>query len=144
MQGMETTQTTTHYEWREQVDGRLLTPCSDPRVHETPFDFIFDTVDEAINALEELSAPYDPNTWVLVHCAQTVVDMTAEMPALLKIETDTNLRNAYDAGGATGVWEWVKENHPEWSVGFCPSCDDHVYIQPDDKIGYCSVCWEVL
>lgn len=144
MQGMETTQTTTHYEWRERVDGRLLTPCSDPRIHETPFDYLFDTVDEAIAALGELYAPYDSATWVLVHCTETIVDMTAEMPVLLKMETDAAIRNVYETNGKSGVWEWVKENRPEWSVGYCPACEDHVYAQPEDGYDCCSVCWEVL
>lgn len=63
-----------YYQWREKVkvDGqtRLLCPCSDPTVYEAPFDFVFDTKQQAIDFIYSwgyAEESYDPETWVLVH-----------------------------------------------------------------------------
>ena len=57
---------TSHFVWREQteVDGvlRLLVPWSDPMVYEHPFDYLFDSEEEARERKEEIAPEED---WVL-------------------------------------------------------------------------------
>jgi hypothetical protein len=79
------------FTWKEprQVDGRvrLLTPWSDPAEHETPFDLLFETAEEAKAAREEHGAQDEP--WVLVRLTLEELDEgdqpitpTAATPAL--------------------------------------------------------------
>lgn len=57
------------YVWKtySKVEGeetpRLLTPWSNPRVHEHPFDYVFDSEDEAVEFKQE-HAP-DEEDWIL-------------------------------------------------------------------------------
>lgn len=122
---MEITETTTiHYEWKERVDGELRVPCSDPMVHETPFDFQFDSVESAIDAIEEWSMPYDPETWVLVTVTTQVVNLDANEQMLLA------------------------------RVALCPACGrlpadpdcvvEWVGAVDSERTAWCSNCWQAL
>ena len=58
-----------HYAWKEyaiakgESEPRFLTPWSDPHVHEFPFAYISDTIEEAIALKRELGA--ENEDWVL-------------------------------------------------------------------------------
>jgi len=67
-----------YYTWKElaivegELSPRLLTPWADPMKHEHPFDYLFDTRDQAFEALETYDAKVEAEQsgWVL--CKITV------------------------------------------------------------------------
>lgn len=68
-----------YYAWKLPVDEEgvreLYTPWADPRLYEYPFDFMFDSPEDAVKGLEEWGA-YDEakaDGWVLVRCEQVEV-----------------------------------------------------------------------
>lgn len=71
------------YTWKQYlvVDGetapRFITPRSDPHLYEMPFDLIFNTPEEAVQALTDWEVPEDESElWFLVkmtlECAQLI------------------------------------------------------------------------
>lgn len=64
-----------HYSWREVIEDEWLVPMADPKVWEYPFDYIFQTVEDAVVGLEDFNAEYDPETWILVEVLLTKVEI---------------------------------------------------------------------
>jgi len=68
-----------HYVWKEfakveaEDQPRLLTPWADPMVHEDPFDYLFDSVEAALEAKREYGAVDED--WVLCEQMLTPVDL---------------------------------------------------------------------
>jgi predicted nucleotidyltransferase len=58
------------YAWKEIDEGLPVTPRSDPKVYEHPFDLLFSDRDEAIKALRELVEMEECKDWVL--CKRTL------------------------------------------------------------------------
>lgn len=86
----------TYYQWKEQGElGELFTPHGDPHEYEYPFDYLFDSVEDAYAALEDLGIveqyfdemeldedmrvvnlpeKWHPEGWVLVKTVSEVVE----------------------------------------------------------------------
>lgn len=62
-----------YYTWMERVDENLFTPQSDSRLYETPFDYCFDSIEDAVSAINELGADYNER-WVLTYVTVRVLD----------------------------------------------------------------------
>jgi len=43
----------------------------------------------------------------------------------------------YEQGGQYAVYDYVNENHPDWTWSPCEPCEDET---PDDPDGDCAVC----
>lgn len=63
----------TYYTWKEfktpegENEPRFLTPWADPMMFETPFDYLFDTVGQAKQALIDFVVdPEESDEWTLV------------------------------------------------------------------------------
>lgn len=84
-----------YYQWKERgALGELFTPQGDPHEYEYPFDYLFDTVEEAYAGLEDfgiveayfdgfdfdeglaidLPEKWHPEHWVLVKTVSEVVE----------------------------------------------------------------------
>lgn len=70
------------YCWRERVTSagveRLLVPCSDPMRYEFPIDFVFDSPQAALDAVESFEDVFDADSWVLVHYTGTIIDVPSD------------------------------------------------------------------
>jgi hypothetical protein len=41
----------------------------------------------------------------------------------VNVRTTNKLVEIYDKSGQEGVYEWVKEKHPEWEWDWCKPCE---------------------
>lgn len=129
-----------YYTWRERNGERLLVPCSDERVYEMDYGFVFKNVEDAVRAVVDMEMPYDPTTWELVHFRGEIVD-TKHRPELRNLARDRELYEVYRQGGASAVGLYCAKHYPDWKIDYCPACEQHVAIMPE---GCCSVCWEMI
>ena len=54
------------------------------------------------------------------------------------------LRDLYDKGGQSAIYDYVLENHTDWAWTFCEACDCHSPIWETENYYLCAVCWSVL
>lgn len=54
--------------------------------------------------------------------------------------TEQELLSAYEAGGHSGVCDWVYNHHPDWDAEFCEPCDA---VSPVWN-GVCAACFSVI
>ena len=68
----KTPTTLSYYTWKQWVDGRYLTPMSDPYLYEYAFDYFFDSPEDAQMALTDFNVEHEVDeTWVLVKVTYT-------------------------------------------------------------------------
>lgn len=85
---METPSKEVWYQWREVIEDegegifthtRLLIPRADPQLYEFPFDFIFNTAEEAVQALKDWDVDSEEyKDWVLVKETLEPVEVVME------------------------------------------------------------------
>lgn len=98
-----------HYEFKEEKDGELLTPWTDPKLYEDPFDYHFLTTEEAMEMKKE-HAPGEK--WVLVK-------VTTEV---LKIDTTFPECDVCDDEGVIGCGACASTGEGQWGEVRCFVC----------------------
>ena len=74
--------TRSYFTWKLCKGDRYYTPQADPRKYEHPFDYLFDSRDEALNALSDFDVLEDATDqeWVLVKVTYTQVSTKEDTP----------------------------------------------------------------
>jgi hypothetical protein len=55
--------------------------------------------------------------------------------------TEQALLNAYDSGGASAVYAYVRSRHPDWGWATCLPCEDDTPTWQGDDEQVCAVCF---